>query len=128
MGSDEKVTDRAELDRRAVVVGGGTTLIGLGLLTAGCGTAAAAAAHPDAAGQRGRGAKPGRTAGWRTGQRGGRARRRRHRLSRRQGRRHAAAGGHLRRALGHLYAHGMRRAGCVRRHDQLPVSRQPVQP
>ncbi len=48
MGSDEKVTDQAELDRRAVVIGGGTALIGLGLLTAACGTTAGAAASPAA--------------------------------------------------------------------------------
>ena len=43
MTSDEKVTNCAELDRRVVVIGAGTTLIGLGLLTAACGSAAGTA-------------------------------------------------------------------------------------
>ena len=93
MGSDEKVTDRAELDRRAVVIGGGTALIGLGLLTAACGTTAGCGgshARPqprpaargghqpraDASRQRGRGPEPGRAAGCAAGQSGGCTRRR----------------------------------------------------
>jgi Rieske Fe-S protein len=44
MTLDEKVIDRAELDRRVVVIGASTTLFGLGLLAAACGSAAGTAA------------------------------------------------------------------------------------
>jgi Rieske Fe-S protein len=44
MTVDEKVIDRAELDRRVVVIGASTTLFGLGLLAAACGSAAGTAA------------------------------------------------------------------------------------